>query len=304
VVIVVGSLNADLVFRVHRLPHRGETVGGATLSRSQGGKGANQAAAAALLGARTWMVGRVGDDAPGEEAVGSLRGLGVECSQVGRGRHATGLAAIVVDGHGENMIAVAPGANAELDPEAVTRALHAVAQPGGVVLACLEVPLDAVHAAATAARKLACGFVLNPAPARPVSDELLGLCDVLTPNEHEVAGLGVACPEELLERGAAAVVVTRGREGASLYRTGKPTFRQAAFGVAAVDSTGAGDAFSATLVWALASGRRLEDAVRLAAAGGALATRGLGARAALATSSEVERLARRSDVDDAIHGKD
>ena len=289
-VIVIGSLNADLVFRVPHLPQRGETVNGATLSRSQGGKGANQAAAAARLGAHTWMVGRVGDDAHGEEAVGSLLRGGVDCSYVRLGERATGVAAIMVDDQGENMIAAACGANAEVDAGSVTRALQAVAKPGGVVLACLEVPIAAVQAAAVAARELGCRFVLNPAPARPVSDGLLGLCDVLTPNEHEVAGLGAARPDELLERGAAAVVVTRGREGATLHRPGKPTVRQAAFGVAAVDSTGAGDAFSATLAWALASGRRLEDAVRLAAAGGALATRGLGARAALATSAEVEEL--------------
>jgi ribokinase len=291
-VVVVGSLNADLVVRVPRLPSAGETVAGSTLTRSQGGKGANQAAAAARLGAHVVMVGSVGDDGPGREAIDDLEGYGVDCSRVRRGSRPTGVAVVLVDAHGENLIAVVPGANADLDPAAVADAVSGVAAPGSVVLACLEVPLESVEAAAFAARGSGCRFVLDPAPARPVSDELLGLCDVLTPNEHELAVLTGSGPEDLLDRGVPAVVVTQGERGASLYRRGRPVFTQPAFRVAGVDSTGAGDAFNATLAWALASGCRLEEAVLLACAGGALATRGLGARASLATSSEVERPAR------------
>ena len=291
VVIVVGSINADLVFSMPRLPRPGETVTGATLSRAQGGKGANQAAAAARLGALTWLIGCVGDDDAGAEAVAGLGAFGVECSYVRVGREPTGVAAIMVDGRGENMIAVAPGANAEPDAVWVAEALRAIAVPGAVVLANLEMSVRAAAAAGGAARDLGCRFVLNPAPARPLDEALLRLCDVLTPNQHEVTGLGAGRPEELLERGAAAVVVTLGGQGADLYRPGRPAFRQAAFPVVAVDSTGAGDAFSATLAWALASGRELEDAVRLAAAAGGLATRGLGARATLATAAEVGELA-------------
>jgi ribokinase len=290
-VIVVGSLNADLVVRVRRLPRAGETVTGSSLRHVQGGKGANQAAAAARLGAKTWMVGTVGDDDPGLAAVRDLEEFGVVCSQVRSSGRPTGVAVVLVDDDGENQIAVVPGANADLDPASVTRALSGIATPGAVVLACLEVSPDAVSAAAVAARDLGCRFVLNPAPARRVSADVLELCDVLTPNEHELAVLAAGGPGELLDKGACAVVVTRGEGGASLHRRGKRPLLQPAFDVGAVDATGAGDAFSATVAWAIASARELEEAVRLAAAGGALATRGLGARASLATSSEVERLA-------------
>jgi ribokinase len=295
VAIVVGSLNADLVVRVPRLPHAGQTVTGSSLSRSQGGKGANQAATTARLGARTWMVGAVGDDDAGRAAVRDLEDFGVDCSLVRSSDKPTGLAVVLVDDRGENMIAVAPGANADLDAQAVTRVLSDVAAPGAVVLACLEVPPDAVRAAAVVARERGCRFVLDPAPAGPMSDELLALCDVLTPNESELAVLASAGPCELLDRGVPAVVVTQGADGATLYRPGAPPLWQPAFDVGGVDSTGAGDAFSAALAWALASGRELEEAVRLAAAGGALATRELGARASLATESEVERLVRGRD---------
>jgi ribokinase len=286
-VIVVGSANTDLVLRVPRLPHPGETTPGATLSRRQGGKGANQAAATARLGAATWMVGRVGDDERGGEALGALEESGVDCSWLGRSAEPTGLAVVLVDDRGENMIAVAPGANGDVAADWVREAVSTLARPGAVVLACLEIPVEAVRAASLTAREKACRFVLNPAPALRLDADLIALCDVLTPNERELPVLATGGPGQLLRLGAGAVVVTLGEAGASLHRPDRAPFRQPAFRVAGVDATGAGDAFSGTLAWALASGRDLEEAVGLAAAAGALATRGLGARASLATSSEV-----------------
>lgn len=289
--IVVGSLNADLVLRVRRVPRPGETVVAASLSRAQGGKGANQAAAAALLGARTRMIGRVGEDDAGREALRSLEARGVDCSEVRTSAGLTGLAVVVVEDGGENAIVVAPGANGDVLADEVARAVTGAATPASVVLACLEVPLEAVTAAAVAARARGARVVLDPAPARPLGDELLALCDVLTPNRGELEVLASGGPDGLLARGARAVVVTLGEEGAVLYREGLPPLRQPPFAVTSLDATGAGDAFNGTLGWALASGRDLETAVRLAAAGGALAARRVGARASLGTAAEVEGLA-------------
>ena len=294
--VVVGSVNADLVVRVPRLPAPGETVIGGTFTRGQGGKGANQAAAAARLGARTWLVGLVGDDDLGAAARADLAAFGVDLTHLGTGSLPTGVAEIVVDEAGENLIAVASGANAEVTGEAVAAAVEAVAAAVGavaeraVVLANLEVPDTAVRAAAEAAKERGFAFVLNPAPARPLAAEVLARCDVITPNEVEVVGLGAGRPDELLAAGCAAVVVTRGALGAEIHRPGSSPVSVPAFPVEVVDTTGAGDAFSAGLAWALASGRDLEAAVRLASAAGALATRGLGARSALPTAAEVLRL--------------
>jgi ribokinase len=290
-VAVVGSINVDLVIRVARLPMPGETVIGGSFHKTHGGKGANQAVAAARLGASTVIVGAVGDDDFGREARETLAREGVDVSWVGTSELPTGVAQILVSQTGENVIAVASGANGDVTAEQVTGALQAVLTPGAVVLASLEVPIEAVAAAATMARKLGCRFILNPAPARELPSELLSSCDVLTPNEIEARALGLARPEVLRDLGILAVVITRGAAGADLLRPGSLVHSQDAFPVEVVDTTGAGDAFSATLAWALAGGSSLEDAVRLAAAGGALATRAVGARSSLGKREEVEALA-------------
>lgn len=292
-VIVVGSVNVDLTTQVRTLPSPGETVIGGTFNQASGGKGGNQAAAAAELGARTWIVGMVGDDDFGDSSRRDLRDSGVDVSELRTGRGHTGVAGIMVDERGENLIAVASGANDELGADMVVASLDKLAGAGAVVLADLEVPDEAVRAAGRWAAANDCAFVLNPAPARPLTDELVRLCAVLTPNEHEAQTLAAGGAEELLDRGASAVVVTKGAAGADLLRPGAQPHRQSAFPVSAVDTTGAGDAFSAALAWALASGRGLEVAVESAAAAGALATRALGARAGFADASEVERMLRR-----------
>jgi ribokinase len=288
-VVVVGSANVDLVMRLPRLPAPGETVIGATFSRAPGGKGANQAAAAATLGARTWFVGKVGDDDLGAWTRTDLERAGVDCAALGTSPSSTGIAQIWVDDAGENAIAVASGANADVDAGFVTRALAGVGVDSAVVLANLEIPDDAVRAAADAAAERAWPFVLNPAPARAVDRNVLARVAVLTPNRAEAAALGPSI-DALLESGVGAVVVTLGAGGAEAHRAGTDVHRQPAFAVDVVDTTGAGDAFSATLAWAIADGRGLGEAVRLAAGAGALATRGVGARASLATREELEAL--------------
>jgi ribokinase len=289
-VIVVGSVNVDLVMRVARLPRPGETVTGGSFTTTHGGKGGNAASAAARLGAATWLVGFTGVDDLGDEAREELLAAGVNVSYLhGTSEAATGVAQVQVDQRGENAIAVAPGANALLGPAHVEEAVRALARPGAVVLANLEAPLEAVAAAARCARRIGARFVLDPAPARSLPDELVAECDVLTPNEGEANALGGGV-EGLLERGAGAVVVTCGPQGATLHRAGQEPLHQTAFPVDAVDTTGAGDAFNGAIAWALAGGVPLEDAVRLACAAGALATLGVGARASQPAARDVERL--------------
>jgi len=290
--VVVGSVNADLVVRLPRLPSPGETVLDGTFHRGGGGKGANQASAAARLGARAVLVGRVGDDPLGREARGDLEAAGVDVSFVAEGSEPTGVALILVDASGENLIGVASGANMEVTAAQVGEAVGSVPAGRAVVLAGLEVPDEAVFAAAKTARRRGFLFVLNPAPAKPVPPELIALCDVMTPNRTEVGGLGFASPEDLLAAGAGAVVVTLGGEGVEVHRPGSPAVPVPAFPVEVVDTTGAGDAFSGALAWALASGEPLDSAIELACAAAALSTRALGARSAQPTADEVWALSR------------
>jgi ribokinase len=280
-VYVVGSINLDLVVRAATLPGAGETVTGGTFERHGGGKSANQAVAAARQGAAVRMIGAVGQDDLGDEAVADLAGEGIDVSAIARVAAATGVALIVVDEAGENQIAVASGANLELTPDAVEAAL-AGAEPGGVALIALEVPDPPVLAAVRAARAAGLHVVLNPAPARPLPDELLELAPLLTPNQPEATTLsGETDPEAaaraLTARTGAPVVVTIGPEGA-LLADGDALERIPAPRVEAVDTTGAGDAFNGALAAALAGGAELADAVRTAVAAAAESVRRPGAR--------------------------
>jgi ribokinase len=288
-VIIVGSINVDLFVHVERLPRPGETVIGGKYSRAHGGKGANQAVAAARLGAVVTFVGMVGDDDLGRDARDELTKEGVTTGALGIAPNHTGVAEILVDERGENLIAVASGANADLTPEAVEKSLGAIDAQKAIVGAVLEIPMTAVEAAARIAIEKGWTFVLNPAPARPLSAELLKRCHLLTPNQHEVAELGARSPEELIKEGADTVVVTRGSSGADLLRPEAPLHHQDAFDVRAVDTTGAGDAFSGALAWALADGRDLERAVELAAAAAALSTQQPGARTGMPSRTELDR---------------
>ena len=292
-VTVVGSVNEDVLVAVDRLPGRGETVVGRSVTRAPGGKGANQAAAAGLLGPGVHMVGRVGEDAPGDRQLAALAGSRVNVSRVHRTPGLpTGAATIPVEeGSGENLIVVVPGANEVLTPEDVdVEPVHRAE----VLLLQLEVPLETVLAAAAAAGGT---VVLTPAPPRPLPDELLSRVDVLVPNEHELVQLAGASPAERspaelagLARGLGvrAAVVTLGPRGALVVPSGGgPALLQEALPVDVVDTTGAGDCFTGALAQALAGGADLAGAVRYAVAAAALSTTGPGARGALPSDDDV-----------------
>ncbi len=287
-VVVVGSLNTDRVLSVASLPVRGETVPCLGEVVTQGGKGANQAAAAAALGVDTVFIGAVGDDPGGDAGVGELERVGVDVSLVQQVAAPTGAATVAVDRDGANFIIVEAGANAALDPRHVHQAVTRSAGPGSMILASLEIPLDAVAAAGQAARQVGAGFALNPAPARLLPDDLLASCGVLVPNEVELTQLRMP-PERLFTLGVGAVVVTRGGEGAELLRPGHPPAHVPALRVAARDTTGAGDAFVAAFCAARTLGLDLDTACRFAAAAGSLSTTGAGARGHLPSRAEVER---------------
>lgn len=280
-VIVVGSINADLTVRVPALPAPGETVTGSDFRVAWGGKGANQAAAAAALGARTHLVSAVGDDDHGAGSLADLRERGVDVSFVEVGGVHTGVALIQVDEPGENTIAIVAGANATVTAALVSDAFERLEGPA-VVVSNLEVPLDAVERAAEEARRRGWPFVLNPAPARPLPASLIALTSVLTPNETELETLGGAHALQA----ATAIVVTRGGDGCDIHEGGVVAHVEAA-PAHPIDTTGAGDAFTAGLAVGLAEGLELTDAVRLAAAVGALATEGVGARGARITRARV-----------------
>jgi ribokinase len=280
-VVVVGSVNADLVVSVRRLPGAGETVTGGTFARHGGGKGANQAVAAVRAGARVAMVGAVGADDLGDEAVRELAGEGVDVAAVARlDGVATGVAAIVVDERGENQIAVASGANRELGADAVEAVLRGA--DGGVALLGFEVPDAPVLAGARAARAAGLEVVVNPAPARALPFALLALSPLLTPNLDEARALAgqdeaEAAARALAARTGAPVVVTLGADGA-LVLDGETLERIPAPRVEVVDPTGAGDAFNGALACELADGAALLDAVRSAIAVAARSTCAPGAR--------------------------
>ena len=257
---VVGSINLDLVARVERLPRAGETLAARGFARFPGGKGANQAVAAARLGARVRMIGAVGEDAFAAEALAGLGDAGVELDLERGGE--TGVALILVADDGENLIAVVPGANGALRPREVD----------GAVLCQLEIPDDAVLAAA----RRASFFALNAAPARPLDV----VPDLLIVNRHE---------HEVLSRGK-LVAVTYGPEGAALFENGDEVARATPPAVTAVDGTAAGDAFAACLVVSLLEGRPRDDALRRACAAGALAASRPGAQPSLPTAAAVDTL--------------
>jgi ribokinase len=256
---VVGSINIDLVARVERLPKPGETVGGAQFQRIPGGKGANQAVAAARLGADVRFVGHVGAD---RFALDAVEAAGVDVSSVTCDDGESGVALIFVDAQGENVIVVAPGANARLKPNAAS----------GAVLCQLEIRNEAVLAAA----RDASFFCLNAAPARPIEVEP----DLLVVNRYE---------HETVSRGK-LVALTLGAEGAVLLEDGREIARAAPPRIEAVDGTAAGDAFTACLVVSHLEGREWDEALRRACAAGAVAASRFGAQPSLPTTKEVDAI--------------
>ncbi|MFJ4599130.1 ribokinase [Streptomyces griseoluteus] len=306
--LVVGSANADLVIGVERRPAAGETVLGGDLAVHPGGKGANQAVAAARLGARTALLARVGDDGHGRLLLDSLRSAGVATASVPAGGAPTGVALITVDPSGDNSIVVSPGANSRLDTGDVRQAERLV-RGSRVVSAQLEIPLETV---AEVVRTLGDGnrFVLNPSPPRPLPAEVLAACDPLIVNEHEARVLlGDALtgedPEDwarlLLDAGPRSVVVTLGAEGA-LVCDASGVRRVPPVKVDAVDTTGAGDAFTAALAWKLGSGAELAEAAAYAARVGAAAVTKRGAQESYPTAAEVDAVGTGGGKQDGTRG--
>jgi ribokinase len=294
-VVVVGSLNMDLVARVQRLPVPGETVPGSSFDTVPGGKGANQAVAAARLGAGTAMIGCVGDDAFGGRLRAGLEQDGIDCRAVKTVAGSSGVALIVVDQAGRNGIVVVPGANGQLGPADVDAAepMLAAAQ---IVALQLEIPLETALHTARRARALGRTVVLNPSPARPLPAELLACADYVVPNEIEAAaltGLPVATPSDaiaagrrLREAGAGTVLVTLGASGVVTVSADGER-HDPAQAVRAVDTTGAGDTFVGGFCAALMRRRSLAVAVAYGQAAAALCVTRPGAQPSIPFAAEV-----------------
>lgn len=287
-IVVVGSLNADLVVRTARFPQPGETLTGSELVIIPGGKGANQAVAAARLDGDVTMVGAVGDDANGALLLDSLSDAGVDVTRVARRNEvATGTAVITVDDAGENTIIVSPGANGTLTTERVGEAWSAL-DGAGVLCLCLEVPQDTVLDAAERGAAAGALVLLNLSPYGEVPDELLASTGVLLVNEHEAADLSGVDPEPsgwdavaaaLGERGITRAVITTGAAGSVVIDGDSAVTAVPSPKVDAVDTTGCGDAFMGSLALRLAAGDALVDAARFASTVGSCAATGAGAQA-------------------------
>jgi ribokinase len=294
-IVVIGSANVDLVSSVTSLPRPGETVLASAYAEFPGGKGANQAIAAARLGRQIAFVGRVGDDPPAEVVRDALAGEGVDIRRLQTTPGvATGRAFIAVDARAENSIVVVPGANAALTPEDV-RSQHEIVAHAAVVVAQLEVPREAVLEAASSTEGR---FILNPAPAVPLEPELLALVDVLVVNEGEFTTVtGAAVPHEFLalaEILAAlplppAVVITLGGRGAAVWQDGALSIVPAPT-VDVVDTTGAGDTFVGALADGIVRGLPLPEAARWAVVAASISTRSVGATGGMPRREQVEAL--------------
>ena len=294
--VVVGSINMDLVTVTKRFPSPGETLLGERFLSVHGGKGGNQAVAAARLGAEVHMVGAVGDDAFAQPLSDGLAAEGVELQHVVRIVNcSSGTASITVAG-GENEIVVVPGANARLEPSHIAKAQHLIGT-ADAILVQMEIPLETVEATLRIAHAQQVPVILNPAPAQPLPAEWLRLARYITPNQHELAILLSADPaddfRDLMRRAPCPVVLTRGAEGAWFREEGEP-HHQPGFDVEVVDSTGAGDTFNAALAVFLHEG--LPIAVRKACAAAALSVTRLGARGGMPHPAEVDALLARQRV--------
>ncbi|GAB6172606.1 ribokinase [Paradesulfitobacterium aromaticivorans] len=294
-IVVIGSLNMDLVVKAVRAPKRGETVMGEEIYFIPGGKGANQAVGLARLGAETTMIGAVGSDAFGEELKKTLQKDGVNTSSVKvLDSAATGVASILL-AEGDNSIVVVPGANARCLPEDLDRYEEMIAE-ADLMLLQLEIPLVTVEYAVKLAQKHGKTVILNPAPAQSLSEDLLSKVDYLTPNRSELAliawmseeSLIAKGMERLLDVGVSCCITTLGAEGAAFMEKGGSLVKVPGHKVSVVDTTGAGDAFNAGLAYALAQKKSIRQAVEFAGQVSALAVTKFGAQGGMPTLAEVE----------------
>lgn len=300
-VVVLGGINMDLVTMTPRFPLPGETVVGTRFLTYPGGKGANQAVAAARMGAETLMVGRVGDDVFGGQLIETLSASGVNARGVEVSPDTTsGLAIIAIDDTAQNQIVQVLGANDTCGDTEAERCIQALANAGCVLLQ-LEVSLEASLRVAREAFAQGKTVILDPGPVRPFPDELYGCCSVITPNETEAQALvgfpvtdvsaAVRATETLLLRGVGAAIIKLGAQGA-YYATDRDSGHVPPFAVDAVDSVAAGDAFNGALAVALSEGRGFPEAVRIACAAGALAVTTSGAQDSMPLRADVDALAR------------
>jgi ribokinase len=301
-VVVVGSSNTDMILRVARVPRPGETLLGGAFTTAPGGKGANQAVAAARAGGAVAFVARLGRDSLGDEALAGFRREGMTLSHIVRDEsEPSGVALIFVGSDGENSIGVAGGANQRLSPRDIAAA-RGLIEGARVVLLQLETPLATVEAAATLAHRAGVRVILNPAPAQALPDSLLRKVSLLTPNETEAAMLtGISVHDvasatmaagALRRRGARAVIVTLGANGA-LVSTEAGAVWVPGFPVKAVDTTAAGDVFNGALAVRLAEDCPLDEAVRFAHAAAALSVTRAGAQPSIPTRREINALLRK-----------
>jgi len=297
-IVVVGSSNTDMIIKVEHLPKPGETIIGGEFSIAAGGKGANQAVAAARAGGEVVFVARVGDDMFGAQAVEGFAGDGIDVSHVLKDAEApSGVALIFVDDKGENSIGVASGANANLAPADVTGASEAITS-ADILIMQLETPLETVQAAAAIASEKGVKVILNPAPAQPLSDDILRHVSILTPNESEseiLTGIPVeneqdaeSAAQVLAEKGVETIMVTMGAKGVFVFSSECKELVPG-FKVEAVDTTAAGDVFNGALAVAIAEGKPLKEAVAFANAAGALSVTKLGAQPSAPSRSEIDQ---------------
>jgi ribokinase len=300
-IVVVGSVNLDLVCTGKRIPAPGETVTGETFETFHGGKGANQAVAVGRLGFPVSMIAKVGDDPFGMRLLRALRAATVNVRAVGIAKDtASGVALITVDGNGQNSITVIPGANAQLLPRDLEKSLPQL-RAAGMILTQLEIPMETVEYLCTLAGRFQVPLMLDPAPARALPREMLRHVTYLTPNETETCAL-CNIPSHDLNRetvtelarilqagGAANVIIKMGKHGAFVAGTNNLRRMVPPFKVRVVDSTAAGDAFNGGLAVALMQGLGLDEAVRFAAAVGALSVTRAGAQPAMPTAGEVKK---------------
>ncbi len=305
-IVVFGSLNADLVQAVDRLPKPGETLAGGDLKTFSGGKGANQACAAGRMGARVAMIGQVGNDRLGSLLLDSLQSAGVNTERVGKSDKPIGTAVILVLPNGENLIVISAGANATVTPEVAESGLADLG-PRSLLLCQLETSLESVERALSQAKAKGARTILDPAPARQLSPELLHNVDFLTPNENEACMLlgkpprpvdddaqAEAVADELMVLGPGTVVLKLGPRGC-LLTTQEGHQWVSGFEVAALDTTAAGDTFNGAFAVALSEGQTLVEAARFANAAGALSVTKPGAQSSIPSREEVDEFLRGSN---------
>ena len=294
-IVVVGSINTDLVVTADRLPLPGETITGNGFASFQGGKGANQAVAAAQLGATVSMIGKVGSDAFGAESIRQLQERRVNCDHVEIAPGDSGLAVITVGAGGQNTIIVVPGANAQVSPSFV-ESRRSVIREAGIVLGQLEIPVETVVRLAEICKQEGVPLMLDPAPAKALPPGLLELCDWFTPNETEAAfytgeGNGLGPVEEiaasLRAKGARNILLKRGEEGAYVDCISNPPFKTAAKQVRAIDTTAAGDTYNGAFAAALVNGKSIGFSAEFACAAAALSVTRPGAQSSMPTLAQV-----------------